>query len=419
MTTDDQRPPIFVVGFPRSGTTLLSAILGAHSKISCGPETEFFWSLPGGSRTKRIYRAGTWPEEAANYLFSCSQDKLTPEIYGITRDEIISFLKRRARSLSAILESITEPFMKRAGKVRWAEKTNRHLLCLRDIRRCYPSAPIVRILRDPRDSGLSLMSQEWSKGLIGVPSVSLAAALLYWRHFDDSSARFFETDRNSMTLRFEDLVLHPEAELRKLCRFIGEEFEPGMMDTSRSIANVNPDRVSWKQKAGQKIDPSRVAVWRSQTTEKQQRQAEAVVGDRLKAYGYPTSCEFDRYIEILDLVVLSTFPVLVGRLLDGNTRFWKAHPRETPQMKFFVGDPRTLDWVGRSRLSCGAKVLKVAASAADSLVTAVPLTWLGAPPADEVRRWPLLPRTIAKLLSKRLDVDAFCNGRLGLSRPRL
>jgi Sulfotransferase family len=413
MTTDDQHRPIFVVGFPRSGTTLLSAMLAAHSRISCGPETEFFWCLPSGRQAKRLCRADTWPEEAANYLFSCSHDKPTPDDYGVTRDEIISFLKRRERSLSAILESVTEPFMKRAGKVRWAEKTIGHLLCLRAIRRCYPSALIVRILRDPRDSALSLVSLGWLKTLLALPSPNFATAVLYWRYFDDKSARFFETDRNSMTLRFEDLVRAPEVELRKLCRFIGEEFEPGMIDTSRSIGDVNPNSVSWKQKAGQKIDPSRVAVWRRKTTEEEQQQAEAVVGDRLRAYGYPTSYEFNRYIEVLNLGVLSTFPRLADHLLDGDTRFWKAHPRETPQMRLFVGDPCALGWLGRYRSSRVLKVLKVASSVADSLVTGVPLLWLGAPPADEVRSWPFLPRTIAKLLSKRLDADGFCEGRAG------
>ena len=37
--------PIFIVGAPRSGTTLLSAILGSHSRIACGPETQFFSKL--------------------------------------------------------------------------------------------------------------------------------------------------------------------------------------------------------------------------------------------------------------------------------------------------------------------------------------------------------------------------------------
>ena len=64
------QPPVFIAGFPRSGTTLLAGLLGAHSRLICGPETEFFTGLELANRGNRLCRAATWPEEAANYLDS-------------------------------------------------------------------------------------------------------------------------------------------------------------------------------------------------------------------------------------------------------------------------------------------------------------------------------------------------------------
>ena len=252
----------------------------AHSKLSCGPETEFFTGLQIANRGNRLCRATAWPEEAANYLFSIVHEKPIPDYYGITRGEVISYLKQREASCPAMLESLTETYMRRQGKQRWVEKTPTHLIYLREVRRYYPAAPIVRIVRDPRDVALSLLNVPWG------PS-SFVAAVLQWQYFDELSASFFESDRNCLTLRFEDLVMNSESELRRLCDFIGEKFEPDMMNTSQSIAHVNPTKIPWKQNAGQQVDRGRVAIWQRETTPEQQSQAEAIVGDRRQGLWLP------------------------------------------------------------------------------------------------------------------------------------
>jgi hypothetical protein len=401
----EREQPIFVVGFPRSGTTLLAGLLSAHSRLLCGPETEFFTGLTVANRRNRLCRAAGWPEQATDYLFSLVHEKPIPEYYGLIRDEITSYLKGRERSEAAILESLTENYTRRHGKERWIEKTPTHLICLREIRRCYPDAPIVRIIRDPRDVALSLLNVPWG------PS-SFPAAVLLWQWFDEQSAWFFEADGNTMTLRYEDLLLNTEDELRKLCRFVNEEFQPEMLDPSQSIRHLNPTQISWKQKAGQQVDPGRVAIWRKETTQEQQCQAEAIVGDRLKAYSYPTSLAFNRYLQILNLGMLSHFPSLIDHLLDGNTRFWQADRRERPEIRFFLGHPHQDGWIGARRSSRIVKVCDVGACAVNSLITGTPLIWLGTPSADQIRRSGFLCRVLAGLLRKRLDIDAFCNGKL-------
>ena len=111
---------------------------------------------------------------------------------------------------------------------------------MREVRRYYPSAPIIRIERDPRDVALFLPNVPWR-------SSSFVAAVLQWQCLDELGASFFETDHNCLTLRFEDLVMNPESELRRLCDFIGEQFEPSMMNTSQSITHVNPTKIPRKQ----------------------------------------------------------------------------------------------------------------------------------------------------------------------------
>jgi hypothetical protein len=259
---------------------------------------------------------------------------------------------------------------------------------------------------------LSLLKLPW--GASSVPE-----AILAWRRLDVPSAAFFETDRRATTTTYEDLMRNPQRELRRLCEFIGEEFDPGMLDTSQSVDHVNPANEPWKQKVGRALDPSRVAVWRQETTLEQRCEAEAIAGDRFKAYGYPTSFEFDRYIQVLNLAVLERFPALIDRLLDGHTRFWEAHPREAPAMRLFLGDPCLGGWMGSRRRERIAHVTRVAACAARSRAAGIPLIWLGAPPAAEIRSWSPLCRSIASVLPHRLDIDAFLEGQAEPSGRRL
>jgi hypothetical protein len=281
------------------------------------------------------------------------------------------------------------------------EKTPTHLICLREVRRHYPDAPIIRIVRDPRDVALSLLNVPWG------PS-SFAVAVLQWRYFDDLSASFFEADRNSLTVRFEDVVADPECELRKLCCFIDEEFEPGMMDTSQSIAHINPTRIPWKQNAGRQIDPGRIAIWQRETTSAQQSEAEAIAGDRIRAYGYVQSFQFTRYLQIINLVNLSNFPTLIENFLDGSTRFWRARPCEIPQMRFFLGDPCQNGWFGMYRAHRLAKVCYIAGCAAHALAAGPSLIWLDAPPADSRWNWGFLCRVLAGLLRNPINASVFC-----------
>jgi hypothetical protein len=69
--------PVFVVGGPRSGTTLLSAMLAAHSAFDCGPETHFLsrWSRLGRRERARILDPGDWPRRASAYVTSLSLGK--------------------------------------------------------------------------------------------------------------------------------------------------------------------------------------------------------------------------------------------------------------------------------------------------------------------------------------------------------
>jgi hypothetical protein len=339
--------PIFVVGVQRSGTTLLAAMLAAHSRLSCGPETHFFRRLAGRDARELCDRS-TWPGRAAEFVWSIDHTGVEPgtrktllEKYRLSRDQIPAFLDARPASISSVLASVTEPYMLARGKVRWVEKTPDHLSHVVSIRRYFPDAPVVRIVRDPRDVALSLMRVPW-----GVRSV--IEGVRYWERLDGESREFFESDRTSFTLRFEDLVTRPAEQLRTLCDFLGEPFETGMLDTSSTGVDLNSRKAPWKDKVRQAADRGRVAVWRAELTDRENRVAEALVGDRLDAFGYPRVAEFHRAGEFLvGHELCARFPEAMSQLASEGIRFWRTSATERAAVQVILGDPT-------HRSSCGA-----------------------------------------------------------------
>jgi len=191
-------------------------------------------------------------------------------------------------------------------------------------------------------------------------------ALLWWRQFDDASAAFFASDPQSYTLRYEDLVRAPREELSRLCRFLGEEFEEQMLDTSTTGRQLNSRGVPEKARVSQPIDASRIEVWKSELSQRDNRLAESLLGDRLRAFAYPLLEEWPRYGVIWPptLEMAPYVDALTGLAEDG-VRFWQARAGEQSTLKVYLGHPN--HWFTedrRARLRGAATVLRDVAAAA-------------------------------------------------------
>lgn len=343
-------PPIFIVGAPRSGTTLLAAMLAAHSRLSCGPETHFFRWLSNRD-AGRLIQHDAWPARAAQFLesitFSNYKDATRTSVvdkYELSRDRVENYLRDRSPSIANILSSLTVPFMQDMGKARWIEKTPDHIEHVAQIRENFPDSPIVQILRDPRDVAVSLTKVPW-----GAPS--LLAGLFYWKRLYESSEEFFRRDPLAYILKYENLVTCPVDELRRLCQFIGEDFEEEMLDTSNSAKKLNSVKVSWKEKASQPLDASRLNVWRRELSAAENRLAEAFIGDKLEQLGYPGEALFEQWGEIYPSQQLALkYEDSIGAIASKGIRFWKSPEEKTVPVKVYLGDPGADHWFKGNKL---------------------------------------------------------------------
>lgn len=273
--------PIFVVGAPRSGTTLLAALLAGHPGIACGPETQFFSKLDRADLDTAA-RDPRWPARAAELVSSLTlAGQSVVDLFEIDNAELEADLAARPPAVASMLEALTGTVADRAGKRRWAEKTPNHILHLDSIRSAWPNAQVVRIVRDPRDSAASMRRLPWA-------SDSVVANAQLWSEWHEASRSFFETDSLSFTLRFEDLVLEPEEGLTRLCDFLGERFEPSMLDTRAAGAAVSSVAEDWKQEVSRPIDRNRGARWKRDLPPDAARCVSMICFEALGEFGYET-----------------------------------------------------------------------------------------------------------------------------------
>lgn len=280
MTMQQGKSPIFIVGAPRSGTTLLTSFLVSHSGIISGPETQFFNKIGLGSKAlEQALENENWPYQAVSLM----EERLTLSgqsvlsLYNKNREQVVNFLKSRSPSISAMLESIVSVKSVELGEQRWLEKTPNHLKHIADIKAHFPVAKIILIHRDFRDSASSIPKLPWASS-----SIAENAALIHsWYKSAEKELSIDDVYVQS----YEKLVMNPEGELRKLFAYIEEPFDNKILERKGAEA-VTTENEPWKQDVYQKIDNQNLTKWRGKLQGDILVQTEGILGNLLGKYGY-------------------------------------------------------------------------------------------------------------------------------------
>ena len=201
--------PLFIIGFPRSGTTMVEQTLTAHSRISAGDELPFIADITA-MMPRMLNSPTTYPEALADLWMGDQREGL---------DNLRDYYLQRVRQLGIIEPDAT-----------WfTDKMPLNETHLGLIGLMFPAAPIVHVLRHPLDVVLSVFSNQLTHGFNCASDLETIA-----RHYvliADLIAHY----RSEMTLRYlpvryEDIVDDQETHIRRLLEFIGLPFEPGCLN---------------------------------------------------------------------------------------------------------------------------------------------------------------------------------------------
>jgi hypothetical protein len=261
---------VVVLGVSRSGTTLLKAMLDAHSQLAIPTESYFvpqLWDRHGERPNRdelledlsRLERIRQWRVELQDVA-----EHLPPE-------------PTFAEAIDAIYRSYAEGH----GKSRYGDKTPLYMQHLDVLPRAFPDAHYVHIVRDGRDAALSMLAMRRKPRFnLSRPRGVGDFACAWQREIRD--AQQFGLTHPYFELRYEDLVAEPEARLRDVCNFLGLDFEPGMLEYHR---REDPALYADHPRLAQ--PPVRDArSWRKEMHDEDAELFEAIAGDLLTELGY-------------------------------------------------------------------------------------------------------------------------------------
>lgn len=239
MKQNSVRERIFLVGCPRSGTTLLQSMLAAHSHIYSFPESKFFHYLVDlNSKRSKLMLAS---KKARPTLFQFLEDINCPEKKQ-SFSKLAIFMPQYVRYFVKILDELTL----QQGKDCWLEKTPLHLQRINCIERFLPQAKFIHIVRNGTDAVASLYEVTHKYPQIWGKPRSIDRCIDRWLN-DVRISQHHIHKPNHLLVKYENLVANPRLELQNICRLVNISFEEKMLsDRATAAQNLIRDREKWK-----------------------------------------------------------------------------------------------------------------------------------------------------------------------------
>lgn len=254
---DDKTTPIFLVGFPRSGTTLLDQALSAHPQIEVLEEFEFF------DQVRRDWVDGDGLQKLA---------QMSPQELQNARKQYLNALHERRQF---------------TGKAFVVDKLPLNLIYLFLIHRLFPEARILFMLRDPRDACLSCFFQ----------SFELQGAMPYFLDLEQTAHYYHSAmtlAHNSLELisnpvffqRYEELVVKFEDSMQEMMRFLGLPWSEEILRYRQRTQLRTIDTPSYQQ-VTRPLYLDSIGRWRHFAA--QMEPLQALLGPWVEHFDYPPS----------------------------------------------------------------------------------------------------------------------------------
>ncbi len=301
-------PPVFIVGLPGSGTTLLRSMLNSHPDLHIPFESKYFqhvWKARDELAPVLDSEAGI---ERLLTIFSrviFSNTVMGDIPLEVFREALLS-LPPHQRTLPRLLSTLSEVPAHYHGKPRWGAKDPRFVALTDVLYALYPDCYLIHIIRDGRAVVASQVGKKLKraelKGTaprtypeICLPSGAVVTTNLLdwaaaWReHLDKvSSCAAAAPSARYLRIRYEDLVIKPHETLAEVCRFIEAPFDERMLSYHEDFKGQLPDDRLRRELAliGAPSDPEVAQRWRNQLSPASIHAVQMVLSSYLQRHGY-------------------------------------------------------------------------------------------------------------------------------------
>ncbi|MEX0813216.1 MAG: sulfotransferase [Chitinophagales bacterium] len=276
----------FILGNPRSGTTLLRLMLNSHSLIGVPPESGFLqwwhekyrdWNI---SDSENIEKLDVFLDDVL------SSKKI--EYWEMDRQLLKEYiLKNAPGSYIEIIDCIYKFYCK--NKLIIGDKNNYYIHHLDEIQKIAPRAKYIHIVRDGRDVACSYMKiKELDQSLKYIPNVSFEISEIA-KEWNENLTKIenFVMHNDSLTIRYEDLISKPKMILSKVCDFLEVNFEKKMLSYNQKAFNDEPvSNMKWKKKTFENLDSTNKGKYLTILSENEIQTFNKIAIENLKRFDY-------------------------------------------------------------------------------------------------------------------------------------
>jgi len=252
---------------------------------------------------------------------------------GLDEREIRKQIMEDCLSPADFMRIVMEEISARQNVARWADCTPEHLLYIPEIRKAFPNALVIHMIRDGRDVALSLERQHWIRPLLSGTDSGLLAAGLYWEWMVQKGralGRAIPSDY--LEVRFEELVSSPQETLQGISAFIMQDLDYDQIKKT-AIGSVKQPNTSFKSEPhSDRFAP--VGRWKTALPTEVLTKFHAILGRTLGDLGY--LAPEDQHQKTAPMIGMRR----IYRIMFGTKLWLKKH---TNWGRFFMGTD--LSWL--------------------------------------------------------------------------
>lgn len=327
MGTETRQPglnasPVFVVGGPRSGTTLMAKILDRHQQVFSPGESHYFEDI--WARRKEI---GDLQDQAAlslavarlltlfgRYNFPQTQSMVDAVV---DKETLVEQTRALGEDYGALYYAFMSSLAGNVGKTRFCDDTPKHLYYLHTVLSFFPNAKVIGCMRDPRDF-LCSYKNYWMKKTVAQERKRLKTLYnpvitsLLWRSSSNSLLKHVnQCCRGKVLLvQYEELVQDPPEQVGRVCRFLGLDYSDELIGVETHNSSFEPSSSG--------IFTTSVGRWRTYLSPEEIWWAQTLGKDNMRLLGYEMEAVSPSKRALL-LLLMKT-PLALAKALYVNTR---------------------------------------------------------------------------------------------------
>jgi len=270
---ESMQPPVFIVGCPRSGTTLVHCWLFSAGGFAVYRSESHAYTLIA----PRFGDLAT-PADRQSFLDVWLRGEWSRRT-GLSASELREIVLKSA-STAEFLSAMMGEICARQGAVRWADSTPEHGLAVEAIRRGFPGAKVIHVVRDGRDVAASMVRQGWIRPWPWESDRLSDAAALYWSWVVSETRRQGRLlGENYMELRFDEIVGDRTGAMERVSRFIDAPLDEERIDRV-AIGSVGKPNSSFKGSSNP------LGRWASAYEPEELARMERLIGAELRDFGF-------------------------------------------------------------------------------------------------------------------------------------